>query len=285
MRSAPECIPCAVNQALRTAQMARLDEEAQKWAVRQAMRVLADLDHGAPPAVIATEAIRASAELYTGDPFEEVKRKTTDEALDLYEAIKPEVLAKLSGMDPVERIRYSVKLAAVGNIIDFGVASEFDLEGTLRETLAGELVVDHSLQLYQAVQSSSDFLLISDNAGEIVFDRFLLDEVLGQGKTVYVSVKSAGILNDATREDVIRGGLRSSIKIVETGSSSLGTILDECSQEFKDLFASAGVVLSKGQANYETLDDADRRIFFVLRAKCPIVARKIGVPTGASLLL
>jgi uncharacterized protein with ATP-grasp and redox domains len=87
------------------------------------------------------------------------------------------------------------------------------------------------------------------------------------------------------REDAIQAGIERPIEIVETGSSSLGIILEECSQRFKDLLRGAGVVLSKGQANYETLDDADRTIFFILRAKCPIIAQKIGIPTGASVLM
>ncbi len=286
MKSPPECIPCSVNQALRTAKMAGLDEETQKKAVMEAMRVLAEGDHNTSPAVIATKAIRASEKFYPGiDPFGGIKWETTVEALAMYEHIKSGVMDDLSGMKLVERIRHCAKLAAAGNIIDFGVSSEFDLEGTLQETLKGELAVDKSEDLYQALASSDTFLLISDNAGEIVFDRFLLDEAVRLGNEVYVSVKSGGILNDAIFEDAVRAGIREPLKIIETGSSSLGLILDECTGEFKEVFERAGVVLSKGQANYETLDDASRSVFFILRAKCPILAGYMGVPTAASVLM
>jgi uncharacterized protein with ATP-grasp and redox domains len=286
LRSAPECFPCSIRQALRTARIAGLDETAQKKVLGKAMRILAGIDHGASPAVIATKAIRAGEGLYgEGDPFDRIKEKTTAEALAMYEAIMPDMLSGLSGMSPVERIRHCAKLAAAGNVIDFGVGSEFDLEGTLRETLAGELAVDDSPRLYESIISSDDFLLISDNAGEIVFDRFLIEEILRLGKKVYVGVKSGGILNDATRQDAARGGIKSPVEIIETGSSSLGIIPEECSQEFKDLLRRAGVVLSKGQANYETLDEAARSVFFILRAKCPIVAQQMGVSPGDSVLM
>jgi uncharacterized protein with ATP-grasp and redox domains len=266
--------------------MAGLGEEAQKQAARAAMRVLAELDHGAPPAVIATRAIRASKELYGGmDPFERIKTETTDEALAMYESIKPDVISKLSKMKPVERMSYCAKLAAVGNIIDFGVSSEFDLKGTLDEVLEHGLVVDDSQRLFGELEASESLLVISDNAGEIVFDRFLLDEAAGMGKQVYVSVKSGGILNDAIYKDAVDAGITDPVRIVETGSDSLGLILEECSSEFRDLFFGAGVVVSKGQANYETLDDAPRSVFYILRAKCPIVARMMKVPTGASALI
>jgi uncharacterized protein with ATP-grasp and redox domains len=286
LRSYPECIPCSVRQALRTAKMAGLDERAQMKAVTAAVKVMSGLDYGAPPAVIATRAIRAGEDLYDGvDPFARIKWDTTIEALAMYEYIKPGVVERMSGMGPVERIRYCAKLGAAGNIIDFGVASEFDLEAALTETLEGDLAVDHSDRLYDAIVSSDSLLLLSDNAGEIVFDRFLLDEALRLGKEVSVSVKSRGILNDATFEDALRAGIRRPVHIIETGSDGLGLILDECSKEFGGLFEKAGVVISKGQANYETLDDAARSVFLILRAKCPIVADQMKIPTGASALI
>lgn len=271
---------------MRTARMAGLDAPGQKEATREAMRVLAELDHGAPPAVIATKAIRAGEKLYRGvDPFERIRWDTTIEALAMYEHIRPGVVSKMSSMEPVERLRYCAKLGAAGNIIDFGVSSDFDLEGTLRETLESDLAVDHSAELYRDLVSHDTFLLLSDNAGEIVFDRFLLDEALRLKTEVYVAVKSGGILNDATLDDALRGGITSPVHVVETGSSSLGIIVEECSHQFRDLFARAGVVLSKGQANYETLDDATRDVFFILRAKCHVLAEHIGVPTGASIVM
>jgi uncharacterized protein with ATP-grasp and redox domains len=236
--------------------------------------------------VIATAAIRAAEPLYGGrDAFREIKRETTAEALALYDDIKPGVLRDLSSMGPVDRLRLCAKIAAAGNIIDFGISSEFDLKGTLEDTLARDLAVDHSAKLYEDLKSSDDVLLIGDNAGEIVFDRFLLDEFVGLGKRVHISVKSGPILNDAVREDAVAAGIGDPIGIVETGSSSLGVILEECSPEFLDLYKGAGVVISKGQANYETLDDASRTVFFILRAKCPIISQPMGIPIATSVLL
>jgi uncharacterized protein with ATP-grasp and redox domains len=286
LKAEPECIPCAVRQVVRTARMAGLDDEAQKEAARAAMRVLAELDHGAAPAVIATEAIRAAEALYKGrDAFGQIKAESTAEALALYEAIKPEMMRQMTSLDPVGRIRLCAKLAAAGNIIDFGISSEFDLKGTLEDTLARELAVDHSAELYEAICSSSEVLVVGDNAGEIVFDRFLLDEIIRLGKTAYLSVKSAPILNDAVRRDAVAAGIADPIRVVETGASSLGVMPEECSSEFVDLFTRAGVVISKGQANYETLDDAARTVFFVLRVKCPVISAPMGIPTGTSIVL
>lgn len=265
--------------------MAGLGEEAGARAAEAAERGLAGADLALAPAVIATRAMRAAEHLWRGcDPFLEMKKKNTGEALALYEAVKPDALAVMERMPPVGRIRHAAKLAAAGNIIDFGVGTEFDLEATLAETLATPLAIDESERFSRALEAGESLLVVSDNAGEIVFDRFLIDEALRLGKRVRVSVKSGPIINDAMRDDALRAGIAEPVEVIETGSSSLGVVFEECSPEFLEAFRMADVVLSKGQANYETLDDAPRSVFFILRAKCPIVARHLSVPAGGSVL-
>lgn len=286
MRSAPECIACSINQAMRTARLAGGDQDTQMKALKRAVEALAEADFSTPPAVLATRAILASAEVYDqDDPYREEKRRTTEEALRLYRQMKPRVDAEMASMGPVSRISYASKLAAAGNIIDFGIGKPFDIEATLKETLENGFAVDHSEELYKALEASDSFLLISDNAGEIVFDRFILDEALRMGKRVVVSVRSRGILNDAVREDAVMAGITDPVEIIETGTGSLGLMLDETSKEFRDEFERAGVVLSKGQANYETLNDVMRSMFYILRIKCHVIGDGMGLPNGVSVLM
>jgi len=286
LRSAPECIACSINQAMRTARLAGVDQETQMKALQCAVRALAEADFSKPPAVLATRALLASGEVYDqNDPYREEKKRTTEEALHLYSDIKPGVEAEMSGMDPVSRLSYASKLAAAGNIIDFGIGKPFDIEATLKDTLENGFAVDHSRELYEALQGSDSFLLISDNAGEIVFDRFLIDEILRLGKRVVVSVRSRGILNDAVRDDAIMAGITDPVEILETGTGSLGLMLDETSPEFREEFNRAGVILSKGQANYETLNDVTRSMFYILRIKCHVIGDGMGLPNGVSVLM
>ncbi len=70
-------------------------------------------------------------------------------------------------------------------------------------------------------------------------------------------------------------GLDKLVKVVDNGSDAPGTILEECSEEFKRQFMEAGLVIYKGQGNYETLSDEQKKIFFLLRVKCPVVAEDI----------
>ena len=65
--------------------------------------------------------------------------------------------------------------------------------------------------------------------------------------------------------------------IITTGSDMPGVKLEECSNEFLDCFHNADIVISKGQGNYESLSDSERSIFFLLKAKCSLLAEILGV--------
>ncbi len=91
------------------------------------------------------------------------------------------------------------------------------------------------------------------------------------------AVRSEPIINDATIEDARASGLEHCTNLVSTGCNAPGLIIDECTTQFKDIFNNADIVISKGQGNYETLSEAKREMFFLLKAKCPVIADKLGV--------
>ena len=90
------------------------------------------------------------------------------------------------------------------------------------------------------------------------------------------------MINDATREDAQTAGLTSLVTVMDNGSDAPGTILDTCSAAFRDRFVRSDLVIAKGQGNYETLSKEDQDIFFLLKVKCPVVARHIGCDVGES---
>ena len=127
---------------------------------------------------------------------------------------------------------------------------------------------------------TGDFL--KDNAGEIVFDRLLIER-LPPGK-VTVAVRGFPVINDATLADAEGAGIHEVAEVIENGSDAPGTILDDCSESFRDRFDKADLVIAKGQGNYETLSEVDKDIYFLLKAKCPVIARDIGCQEGAMIL-
>jgi uncharacterized protein with ATP-grasp and redox domains len=101
---------------------------------------------------------------------------------------------------------------------------------------------------------------------------------------VTVVVKGSPVINDATMEDAVVAGLPQIVEVIDNGSDAPGTILESCSQDFRRQFDKADLVIAKGQGNYETLSDVDKNIFFILKAKCPVIARDLGCGIGEMIL-
>lgn len=278
MRSKPDCIPCSVRQALTTAKLASADEGLQREMVDRAMGVLLGYPLERPPAEMATVAIRAALELLDArDPFREAKARHNLVALELVERYRKVV------KEAADPLLTALKLAVAGNVIDFGVGKGFNLERTVEKALNSDFAINELEQFKEDLKGAATILFIADNAGEIAFDKFLLEQLAD--KEAYVAVKAGPILNDATPEDAKQVGIDRLAKLVTTGSDSLGVNLDHCSEEFKSLFWSADLVVGKGHANFETMDEAAREVYLLLMVKCPVVAAELGVQVGAMVLV
>lgn len=176
----------------------------------------------------------------------------------------------------------AIRVTIAGNIIDFGVGEEFNLEKTLHHTMKEDFAILDYQDFKDDTKNTETILYIGDNAGETVFDRVLIEEI---NSDVYYAVREVPIINDATFEDAIKSGIGEVARIISSGSDAPGTILERCNQRFLELFYKSDFVISKGQRNYETLSDADRDIYFLLKVKCPVIAKDIGVEDQSIILL
>jgi len=213
------------------------------------------------------------------DPYRRIKDRFNRLALQMYPELKNHVA---TSADPLET---AVRLAIAGNIIDFGVNSDLEeshIEIIIAESLTAPLDMGVLEDFKQAAAQAENILYLGDNAGEIVFDRLLI-ELLGC-KRITLVVKAGPIINDATIEDAIDTGLSDVVKVIDNGSDAPGTILRSCSESFRRRFNEADLIIAKGQGNYETLNNADKEIFFILRAKCPVIARHLGCEIGSLVL-
>jgi uncharacterized protein with ATP-grasp and redox domains len=129
-------------------------------------------------------------------------------------------------------------------------------------------------------------LYIGDNAGEIVFDRLLVEEIRenNMGIEVYFVVRGGPVINDATMEDALAVGMERVARVISSDSDAPATILSQCSEEVNRLYQSADVIIAKGQGNYESLEGEGGNIFFLLRAKCHLIADLLGVKVGDFIL-
>jgi uncharacterized protein with ATP-grasp and redox domains len=206
------------------------------------------------------------------DPYKKVKDRYNRKALKMFPSLKQKVAGSK------DRLLTATKLAIAGNIIDFGPSSKFDLEKTIEEVLVQDFAIDHFDRFRKVLQKSERVVYLGDNAGEIVFDRILLEEL--KDKEITFVVKGGPIINDATVEDAKFAGINKIAKIKTVSNGEPGTGPKRNSKEFINLLKSADVVISKGQGNYEALSEVNADIFFLLKVKCPTIARDIGVKIG-----
>jgi uncharacterized protein with ATP-grasp and redox domains len=210
------------------------------------------------------------------DPFLEIKRRSTQETLALYPSLKERVA---HARDPLYR---AVRYAIAGNVIDFALPHQIDLNNELAAASERPLAINHLGQLRQQLAHADNLLYLGDNAGETVLDRLLI-ETIGL-PTTYI-VRGAPVINDATLDDAQQAGLQEVATLLSSGSRHAGTVLEDCSPEVQGLFARASVIISKGMGNFESLLDQSGPIFFLLKVKCNVVANHLQANVGDSILL
>jgi uncharacterized protein with ATP-grasp and redox domains len=271
-----DCYPCFFQQALNVTRLISADEETTHKILLKVSALLPKIPAGATPPEIGREVYRIVSRL-TGieDPYREIKENCTQQALALYPSLKERVrLAE----DP---LRKAIRVAIAGNVIDFGSNMPFDLEKDLESILNQRFAIDHYESFKSALAEAKNVLFIADNAGETVFDRVLIEEL---GKPVTYVVRERPIINDALREDAIAAGIDKIADVISSGTDAPGNILHLCSDEFRRIYESAHFIIGKGQGNYEGLSSEDRPIFFLLKAKCQVIAKHIGVEQGSIIL-
>ena len=277
LKATPDCLPCSLRQVLSAARRVSDDEWFHGKVVKQVMAKMADIDLCRSPAEVSFDALREAMKLFGGqDPFAPEKRSYNEGMMELL----PELRRKVAeSSDPVG---LASKLAIAGNAIDLGILSPVDAGAEIDAALKTPLAIDDRAGFRDAVRAARTVLYILDNAGEVVLDKLLIEQL--KRKEITCLVRSAPILNDVTASDAEDVGLTAMARIIDPGAPMLGLVLNHASGEVQELFATADVVVSKGQANFETLAGTDREVFFFLKAKCPVVARALGVEVGAAVL-
>ena len=273
-------IPCFIRQSLDAARHATDDIYIHEKVVRGVLSFVNNMDMNQTPPVIGQKIHLLIKELVgVTDPYRDLKQRFNNLALRLYTEMHHLIIESNYPLDT------AVRLAIAGNIIDFGVKStlqEIELEKAISQCLSDKQADMQIESFRRAIDESEDILYLADNAGEIVFDRLLIEQLPTEKITVVV--KGSPVINDATMEDAIHSGLPSIVNVIENGSDAPGTILESCSEEFRNRFKNTDLVISKGQGNYETLSDVNKNIFFMLKAKCPVISRNIGCEVGKMIL-
>jgi uncharacterized protein with ATP-grasp and redox domains len=273
-----DCIPCFQRQALQAVRFINDDEKLQEKVLREVVKELLASDWKSTPPELAHK-VHSIVKRVTNekDPYKDVKRESNDLILRMYPELKETVK---NSRDP---LRTAVRLAIAGNIIDFGVTQEFNLDETIIEVLKKKFAIDDYKKLKENLENAETLLFFVDNAGEIGLDKLLVETLLVTKKLEKIDfvVKGGPIINDATLEDAVYMGLNSlpNSEFLVISNGEVGTGPKRSSQTIKRWIHDHDLVISKGQGNYEGLSEHNG-LFFLLMAKCPIVASDIGVEVG-----
>jgi damage-control phosphatase, subfamily I len=279
MKTYFDCIPCFIRQALNSARLVTDDEIVHEQVLRSVLQATSEMDlRDSPPAM--GQYIHRMIRKTTGnsDPYREIKDRFNQLALELYPTLKARIE---SSANPLET---ALKLAIAGNVIDFGVNNKLE-ESTVYESVENALMstIDGDFERFSdAVSRADNILYLADNAGEIVFDRLLIERL--PLERITLAVRGFPVINDATMDDARAAGITGLVEVMDNGADVPGTILQECNEAFIKRFREAELIIAKGQGNYETLSEAEKDIFFILKAKCPVIARDLGCQVGSLVL-
>jgi damage-control phosphatase, subfamily I len=270
-----ECLPCFFGQVRRTLNYAGVNGDHGRDIARKAAAIIEQASLDEVPARTTTIIHRMLREETGIDPYQAVKDSYNRVAL----ARMPQLKALVSGS--ADLLEGAVRVAIAGNVIDFGIYESIDLDRSIEDSFRLPLSGAEYCAFSREVQNARRILYLCDNAGEIVFDRVLLEILRARGKDVTAAVKGVPVINDATLGDAAAAGLHECATVIDNGNDGIGTLLEACSARFLEAYRSADLIISKGQANYETLvGEKDERIFFLFKVKCPVVAGFLGRENG-----
>lgn len=269
----PDCIPCILKMTLSTIRNLSLEENAAKdlycevVSLTQSKSCQWDLTNEE----VVESLLRLILDRVTDpDPFQSLKMDQNKMIMDIYSWLQS-LVAK--GDDPLYT---AVKLAILGNALDVMVSDDtLDVEKSIMSRLDSPLSREACANFAKQLQKSSSIVYFVDNAGEVVFDKLLIETIKrSYDLEIVVVVRSLPILNDVTMEEARFVGLDTIVPVMENGIDGPlpGTILHRCSDRVQQLVQRADLLIAKGGANFDTLDEEYKRtpmnITYMLIAKC-----------------
>ena len=284
------CYPCIVTMVLTISDLSRFSDAQTKQLMNEALSLLLDVGKKGPvpPPVVAGRLFQKAAKISGDgdryDPYNGLKKNANKTVTDIYDTLAATVTQSPS---PVEK---AIKLAALGNILDFAIIDHNSIDIIQEISDIDKLSFekyDYDA-FYTRLSTAGHLLILGDNAGEIVFDKLLIQTLNTQFPDLKITyaVRGATIINDVTMEDARDVGLTEVANVISSGSVCPGTYLDDADPEFLNIFNQADLIVSKGQGNYETLSQEDcDNLFFIFRVKCKHVGARVGASLHSLILL
>lgn len=272
------CIKCNINQAIKIMDLFEVKSDKREKMMREVLEYLSTVDYSkCNPEVIGGTWDIILKHIENDNPYKDIKTFYNMEVLKLSDEI--ENIIENSN----NKFNTSLKIAIVGNLIDFTATHKFDLEalkGKIMNIKELNLTIDDSEILHKKLKTAKTVMYLGDNCGEIYLDKLFIKHIKSEFPNikVYFGVRGKSIINDVTFEDAQMVKMHEVADIIENGDGSLGTVINRVDKSFREKFYAADVVIAKGQGNYESLSEIDKKnIFHLFMAKCKPVSKLLGV--------
>ena len=277
MKVSAECMHCLVK---RQAENIKKYPDEEKKA-EYLGKVLGIIANGAAeePAPVLLSHIGRLHEAYFGKPF------SFDELKKGYNAMlmerEEEIRQKISRAD--DPLALALRFSQIGNYIDFGALGSVDddkLRDFLEQAETLPLSEDTYLKFTENLKTTKKLVFLTDNCGEIVLDKLLLETIAKAYPHLEctVIVRGEPVLNDATMEDALQVGIDDCGKVIPNGTNIAGTYIPWLSAEAKAEMDEADILIAKGQGNFESLHGCGLNIYYLFLCKCQWFMERFGLP-------
>lgn len=276
MKASIDCMLCCIKQAEKVSRGYVNDIKIK--LMQSIFSYLSKADNNIPsPALMKHTWNIITSNLGDKDPYKYIKRKSND-----YMLCSEEVFYKIIS-ESRDTFTTIIKLAAIANNIDFAAYPDLNIDELFfdfEEVLLSPLLIDHSNYLYNDIKKANSLVYLGDNAGEIVVDKILIRYISNMFKDIkiYYIVKEKPILNDVTITDAKYVKMHKLCEVITSGDNASGFIYDDSSDNCKEIFKKADIIIAKGQGNYEGLSDMrNRKIYHILSVKCEVICKRMGL--------
>lgn len=277
IRLNPECINCLLKKHLESC-----PESADTATRIEYMQSILKIIGNAPKYYSSPKLLNSINEVKSRmfgfkEDFSEIKKHFNAFMLEM----EPQLAEKLK--EAADPLRRALCYSMMGNYIDFGTrksVDEAELKNLLWDT-SDEMIDDKAYQeLKSDLSKAKTLVYLTDNCGEIVTDKVFIRIIQKQYPNISVTaiVRGGDILNDATMEDAKQVGLTDIVTVIDNGNNIAGTWLEEVSDKAMEAINSADVIISKGQANFESLYQCGKNVYYAFMCKCKLFADRFNVP-------
>ncbi len=278
LRLEPECVTCIFSQALRVCRTLGVEREKTKMVLDEVALMIPGFSFSETPPQVASRVYPKISELLgIEDLYKEYKKEATIHAAKLIPIVEERVF------ESEDRLYAALKASVAGNVIDLAATHTFDLEEEVAKVFETPFAIDDTKRLKIDLDRASSLLVIGDNAGEHLFDKLMMEQILllFPDIEIYYATRGRPIINDITLSDAKAAGIDKIATLVDSGVDTPGFDLTRISDEARKIYESVDLVIAKGMGNYESLNDVSKKdIYFLMKVKCSVVAASLSSEIG-----